>query len=453
MEVFETMKKFMASKTAPLMKLITNREQQVWMPRGSKGTARKSVLPNKLSAIQLRNLSREPIIRKAITIVQDTLVRQPYVVDVIGGRGKYTKSVATVTNIIEHPNIIDNKETFFKRLIDDALVLDAMVVEVSRSKSPTHPIYLYAVDGSTVKKLAPIDYTNENAYRYVQEQNDGSKYFTAKQVAYLQKSYFTYNSYGFSPVQQSYNYVQYYLDAIEQASGRASNSTADFIISLGENVTEEERASFCEYMANEIEGKHGRIPVAAGTKDLKTEQLKALGNDGLYIDWQLRLTQIVAMSFGLPPERIGIVIPNDRFTHNDQEATMIQELIRPYGSMIETLINCYVIEPMGLGGILKFRFIYEDSEAQKGKKSTRLQGEYAKGLITENEFREEMGYEPSNSKYADVTYPEKTIMLNVDNGIGNGGGFNGIGNLKDTSDSKPMIDLTRNEEPQTRERH
>lgn len=448
--LFEGVTKFFASRAAPLMKLFPNREQGFLVPPrgfGGKGS-NKTVLPAKLSITQLRNLSKEPIVRKAITIVQDALVRQPYVVDVIGGRGKYTKQVSVITNIIEHPNIIDNKEAFFKRIIDDAMVLDSMVVEVAKSKSASHPIYLYAVDGSTVKKLAPVDYSNENAIRYVQEQIEGMKYFTAKEVAYLQKLYFTYNSYGLSPVQLCYKYIQYYLDIVEQAAGRASNSTADFIIGLGENVTEEQRNAFCEYMRNEIEGNHGRIPVVAGTKDLETKQLRSLGGEGLFIEWQERLTQIVAMAFGLPPERIGIVIPNDRFTHNDQEATMIQELIRPYGNMIENLINSYVIEPMGFGGTLKFRFIYEDSEAQKGKKSTRLQGEYAKGLITENEFREDMGYELSSSKYADVTFPEKTIMLNKEYGLL--GGFNGIGNVKDTSDSNPVIP---EEDIQERERH
>ena len=45
-----------------------------------------------------------------------------------------------------------------------------------------------------------------------------------------------------------------------------------------------------------------------------------------------------------------------------------------------------------------------------------------------------MGYPQSDSPYASLTYPEKTVKINVDNGLA--GGFNGVGNVKDTSDTK-----------------
>ena len=112
---------------------------------------------------------------------------------------------------------------------------------------------------------------------------------------------------------------------------------------------------------------------------------------------------------------------------------MIQELIDPYSSMVEDFYNTYVIGALGLGGMLRFRFITEESERQKTTKSKRLMNEYYQGAITENEVRKFMGYDESDSKYANVTYPEKTVLINVDNGIV--GGFNGVGNIKDTSDS------------------
>ena len=45
----------------------------------------------------------------------------------------------------------------------------------------------------------------------------------------------------------------------------------------------------------------------------------------------------------------------------------------------------------------------------------------------------EMGiYNISDSNYANMTYPEKTVKINVDNGVINTG-FNGVGTVKDTS--------------------
>ena len=76
--------------------------------------------------------------------------------------------------------------------------------------------------------------------------------------------------------------------------------------------------------------------------------------------------------------------------------------------------------------------MYEDSESLKSMKSKRMIEEYYRGAITENEFREKMGYNISDSNYADMTYPEKTVKINVDNGVVNTG-FNGNGITKDTS--------------------
>ena len=415
------------AKRGPLRRLLPNQTYSSWVPPTDK---HKSVLPKNPNIRQLRNFSRDPIVRRAITIVQDTLARQPYRISVIGGRGKHTKEIEIIKNIIENPNLIDSRSSFTKRLIDDAMVLDAMCAEVAKCRSNRQPVYLYPVDGSTIQMVVPYDYTDDESVRYMQNQTDGMKYFTAKDIAYLQRNYFTYQPYGLSPIQVAYQYIRYYLDSTEQANDKATNATAEFLISLGDGVTEEQRNSFCEYMKNEIEGT-GHIPVVAGSKNIETRQIKAINSDGLYLQWMDKLTQIVGVAFGIPPEKLGMVVANDRSTGEDQENAMIQELIKPYACMLEDLYNKYVIGTMGLGGVLKFEFIFEDSEVQKTVKSKRIVDEYYKGVITENEVRRAMGYEESSSQYANMTYPEKTANINVDLGIA--GGFNGNGNIKDTS--------------------
>ena len=418
----------MAAKS-PLNKLLPNQSYTYWIPKG--GKKKKSVLPKTPTVKQLRNFSRDPIVRRAITIVQDALARQNYVIEVIGtGRKKYTREINAIQRVIENPNLVDSRESFTKRLIDDAMVLDAMCCEVATTRSKNRSIYLYPVDGSTIQMVVPYDYTDPDAARYMQMQSDGMHYFTAKDVAYLQRNYFTYQPYGLSPIMMAYQYVRYYLEGVEQANDRATNATAEFLISLGEGVTEEQRQKFCEYMEEEIEGT-GHIPVAAGSKSVETKQIKAINSDGLYINWLDKLTQIVGVAFGLPHEKLGLVMSNDRSTGEDQENAMVQELIKPYAGMLEDLVNNYVIANMGLGGVLKFHYLLEDSEAQKSKKSSRVMNEYYKGAITENEVRNEMGYNLSDSPYANMTYPEKTANINVDLGIA--GGFKGNVNMKDTS--------------------
>lgn len=429
--MFDNIKKWFAENiSVPAMKLLPTQNYMTW---GNGNTKAKRTLPKNPTIKQLRQFSRDPIVRRAITIVQDAIARQPYTIDVIGGRGKYTKQINALKAIIECPNVLDSRDSFTKRIIDDAMVVDAMCVEIAVSSNSNHPVYLYPIDGSTIQMLVPVDYADENAIRYAQQQENEMKYFTANEVAYIQRNYFTYQPYGLSPVLMSYQYIKYYLDAIDQANMRATNATADMLISLGNSVSAEEKDRFIQYFEEEIQGT-GTIPVIAGSDTVSTKQIRGYSGDQSYLAWQDKLTQIIGVAFNLPPEKLGLMVANDRSTGEDQENAMMEECIKPYANMFADLINFYVIPAMGCEGILKFRFIYEDSEQQKANKSKRLLDEYYKGAITENEFRNYMGYEFSESKYADVTYPEKTVMINVDNGIV--GGFRGVGGLLDTSASE-----------------
>ena len=378
---------------------------------------------------QLRNFSYDPVVRKAISIVQDALVRQSYTFDVLNGRSKQTKAITVLTNMIEHPNVIDTRESFIKRLVDDAMVLDAMAVDIERSTDPSHPVYMYPVDGSTIRPLVPFSYDSPDDARYAQQQCDGMHYYTANDIAYLQRSYFTYRATGLSPLMQAYKYVKFYLDSLEQSNDKATNATSAFLLNLGEGVTEEQRDKFQSFMVNEIEGT-GHVPVTAA-KNVQSVQLRSINKDDLYLQWTDKLTQIIGMTFGIAPERLGLSIANDRSTNDDQDNIMYNDAIKPYDTMISTLYNQYLIANLGLGGVLKYRSIPEISEAQLSAKSTRLVDEYAKGTITENEFRSAMGYEQSTSPYANMTYPEKTATINVDLGIA--GGFQGNGLVTDTS--------------------
>lgn len=409
------------------MQLLTNHEHLMWLPRDNKT---KKVLPKTPSYKQLRNFSKDPIVRKAISIVSDSVAALPYTIDVIDGKGKHLKQIRAIKNVIEHPNLHHSRKTFTKMLIDDAMVVDAMCAEVATCADPEHPIYMYPVDGTTIQMVVPRNFADLDAAAYMQQQHEGQKFFTVKQLAYLQRQYFTYHEYGLSPMMTAYQYIRYYLDASEMANERATNSTAEFLINLGENINEEQRKEFIEYMENEIEGS-GHIPVIAGTNSFDTKQIKATGQSGLYLDWLDKLTQIIGVAFSIPPERLGLMVANDRSTGEDQENMIVQELIKPYAGMFEDLYNNYIIKPMGLEGVLRFKFVFEESEQQRTAKSTRLVDEYFKGCITQNEFRQFMGYEPSTDKYADMTYQEKTTAINVDYGIA--GGFSGVGNIKDTT--------------------
>ena len=396
----------------------------------------KTVLPRNPTADQLRNFAKNPIVRRPINYIEDTICNMDYFFENVdkNDTNDYSEQKKLVRKIIEQPNLIHNRQKLFRMILEDIIVLDSGACEKVVSGDPSHPLYLYPTDGFTIQYVIPYNYTDPNAPVYMQMQQGEMKYFTTKQLAYLKRQHFTDRPQGLSPVLSAYNYITYLLNANERADGVASNATADFLISLGEGVNETDRERFATYMSEEIEGT-GKIPVAAGSKSIDTKQIRAINKDGCYLDWQRFLMNIVALAFPFPQEKMGINTTSDRNSMEDYEAVMINELIKPYANILQDFVNTDILGMLGYDKLFKMSFVYEATEAQKTSKSARLTKELISGGITENEFREQMGYGKSDSKYADMTTTEKSANINKDLGIN--GGYNGSGDLKNNYSDKP----------------
>ncbi len=391
----------------------------------------KSAIPKNPTAEILRNFAKNPVVGQPIDAVRDRITRMRYEIrPKVAGR-KYTKQIRIIRNIIDNPNIDQTRRKFESMLIADMLVLDAGCFEVCKSDDPNHPLYLYPVDGATVQHVIPMDYTNPFAYKYMQSNSEGNVYFKRDELCFISRNQFTNKPYGLSPVTKAYDYIRYFLDGAESASEQVSLKTADMAIDLGEEATPDTIDKFREYMANEIEGT-GKIPILGGAKNAKTMQIRSFTADNLYLNWENFLITVIANAFPYPVEKL-INVSADRSTVEDFETRIIEELVKPYAILLEDAYNTHVINALGFGDILEFHYVFEDSEDMKTKKWNRLNSAYTAGTITENEVREAIGLPKSTSKYADLTSDERKAVINKELGVN---GFNGLGNVKDTSDSK-----------------
>lgn len=399
-----------------------------WFNRKAKN-APKSTLPKNPTATQLRNFAKNSVVRRPIAIIEDTITRLPYELNNVNkaDTNDYQRQKQIALNIIANPNVVHSWTPFIKLILEDLVTLDAGVFEKAIGGNPDRPLFLYPTDGASVQFVVPYDYTSEDSARYAQAQPLETKFFSSKQLGYLQRNYFTDRPEGLSPILAAYNYIVYFLDANERANGVATNATADFLVSLGKNVTGTEREAFTEYMVNEIEGT-GKIPVIAGSEGIDTKQIRAINKDGLYQAWQEFLLTIIAISFGIPPQKLGVITTNDRSTAEDLDNIIMTELVLPYSTIIEDAVNEHILKPLGYDKLFKFSFVYTESEASKKLKSDRVTNEFEKGVITENEARVSLGHAKRDSKYADVSYSEAKGMLNVDynpNPMSSGGGSDG----------------------------
>lgn len=401
-------------------------------------SGRKTVLPKSPTHRELRNFGRNAICRIPVTQIEDTVSRLPYKIvnaDPNDTR-KYTKQRRQITNIIECPNLVNSRVAFVKLILEDMLVArGAGAFEKVPSSDPEHPLYLYPTDSTTIQPVIPYDYQNEDAARYAQQQPTGLRYYSAKELAYVQKEYFTHDPYPVSPLMTAYQYIRYMLSSSERADTVASNATSDFLLYF-KGMSEQDLQKFRSYMQEEIEGT-GVIPSIAGGDDAKSVQVKAINKDSLMTEYQEFLRVIVGMAFKMPPRRMGVLTSTDRSTEADLDNYVLENVIKPWANTIEDMWNQHVIAQLGYEGILKFVYEYELTDAQKNGMSSRVCNQYAAGLITRNDGRDALGYPLQTSEYADMTSQEATSAINTENQMKiiretnaaktSLGGFNGVG--------------------------
>lgn len=374
---------------------------------------------------QLRALSRNGIVRRGIERIKQGVLDLPWELRAVGKTNKkqqFDKQV--IENILKNPNIVHGYQEFWGMVLEDLIVLDAGVFNKVKGGNPLKPLYLYPIDAITVDKLTPIDYTNPDGKQYIQQMGlMDSKEFNIHEMAYLQINHFADNPYGLSPVEKLWRYINYFMDALDNAGDIASIDTAKFVVAL-ENASQEEINRFRKYMQDEIEGT-GRIPVVGTSANghVTSSQIGAINSDSLFIDWQKFLLTLVAKCFALPESFFIERETNDRNTLDDQLQQVVIEAIMPYANLIEKAINRHIINELGITGI-EFKFVFEESDKQKQSRIDRAEKKYSSGGLTENEYRIELGLEPRKTEYADLNIFEAKAKLNKDFNVN---GFRGQG--------------------------
>lgn len=386
---------------------------------------------------QLRNLSRNGIVRRGVERIKRGVLNLEYQLEPVGSKKISNRQMeqyrTLVDAVLQQPNLVHDYQAFWDMVLEDIIVLDAGTFNKVKSANRLHPLYLYPVDATTIDILQPYDFTNHNGSRYVQHASWSldDKEFTTDDLAYLQLNHFTDNPYGLSPIEKLWRYLNYFMDALDNAADIASADTPKFIISI-KDAEEGKIKQFREYMQNEIEGS-GHVPVIGG--ECNSAQIGAINADSLFIEWQKFLLTLVAKCFDLPESFFISADVNDRNNLSEVQQQVLQEAIKPYARLLERAINLHVLQTMGVTGV-QFKFIFEESLADKKSRTGLVLDMVKSDLITLDEARVKLGEPMLNTKYSQVTITEAKALINEDHGI-NGFGDAKANNVNDSQTSDP----------------
>lgn len=335
-----------------------------------------------------------------------------------------------VRNIIEHPNPIDNYRSFWGQILDEALVGDNGAAEIVFDGDTSKPLSLYPVNGFSLEYVKGF-FTNPEYPRFCQVIDGNARvYLDDRDIFYLQRTKTADSPFGLSPLEAAFYELQALFDAEGYAHRQASNAFPKNALNLGEDVDEQSLLRFRKYFQEEVYG-YGQTPILGGSKGASAIQIGVGDDKGLFLEWQRHLITVVALAFSVDPKKLGQGSNTDRSTVEEQNDSLLSDAIRPYCLLIQDEINRKIIQRLGLEGVMRFEFSFEDTLTQQAQKQKMLTEQWINGGITLDEYREALGLNPLGSEYDKMTQSEMKSALNKKYAVQTGG-FNGLG--KDRKD-------------------
>lgn len=378
--------------------------------------------PPKKDGKCLRNWSRSnPIVRRCVNIIKDKLTSQKYefVKKYKDDTNDYSDLIKNLNEMLDNPNSLDTRRTFFSAVDEDLIVGDCGCFEVAKGNKK---VYLFPTDGFATSIIV-----NSDTYRYAQKKSQAGTvtesyvYFKPDEMVYLKKQAFSDNVYGLSPIESAFDQIQAFMETFQYSSEIASNALPKYILNI-KGLQDNTLNSFREYFRQECMGTPA-IPIVSG-ESIESKQIAPISEEATFMGYQQFVIAIIALSFGIPPEKLAIAKSNDRSTIAEINENLLQDCIKPYCDVKEDAIN-QVLRILGLSDKLVFKYIYEETLEQQKSKQDMIVDKYQKDILTRNEARNILGYlSQEEDKYGDDFITLAKAKINQEYGI------NGFGSAK-----------------------
>ena len=350
-----------------------------------------------MNYMKLRQLSETAVPRRAIRFIKTQVSRLDCSIEVKSGQkatAKQKQIIEALNNVFNSPNGEDNWSSFCEKLIEDLLVIGWSTAVVKEwPESPDHPLLLFPSDAASFQIYTDWD-GNPNSRKYAQFSRHGEQVdFLPKELFVIKFDSRTSEPFGLSPMSVCAQEVEWLLNAMSYAGGVASSAHPKKLLHLGEDADPEFVKEVRMYFQDEVEGRSS-LPVTGGTKMPTTLDLGANNDESLFLKYQDRLITLVSSTFGLDPQKFGILSAMTKSTGDSLDSVTDDSSIRPVAHMIEEAINNYFLRRFGIYDVAEFKFRFTTSQNDVKALAVLHQLRLQDDSMTINESRLEMGNAP-----------------------------------------------------------
>jgi len=368
---------------------------------GANGRSALSLTFSKPTPYNLRRFSEYPPARRAINALCNPILDLPWqiapVVDPTHPKtaaempAEQGQRIAIATRMLQEPNDDQSWRLWLEMLLEDVVVGGYGAAETGRTGDPARPLFLWPVDGQSVRINAAWDghpdtprYTQSLGYVGLSTGSHPEIPLRDDELLYLRLNPRTNTPFGLGYLEVAFATIQAFLGAFGYAERRASNATPQYLIFLGENMDTAAVRQWAAYWEHVIEGM-GKAPIIGGGRAPSVQPLAAGGDDLLHLQWQEFCLRIIAMAFGLSPMKLALERDVNRNTA-DTQAEADWETVAPVANAVaEALTHKILWKTLGWRD-LRFKWLVRGLDELQ--QATVLQTQYDMNALTIDEIRE-----------------------------------------------------------------
>lgn len=352
---------------------------------------------NELNYVKLRQLAETAVPRRAIRFIKTQVARLDCGIEVRSGKkatAKQQQIIDSLNNVFNSPNGEDTWYSFCEKMIEDLLVIGwSTVVVKDWPEHSDHPLLLFPTDAASFQIYMDWD-GSPNTKKYAQFSRRGEVTdFKPTELFVIKHDPSSATPFGLAPMAVCAQEVEWLLNAMSYSGSIASSAHPKKLLHLGEDADPEFVKEVRMYFQDDIEGR-GNLPIMGGTKSPTTLDLGATNDESLFLKYQDRLQALIASTYGLDPQKFGILTQMTKSTGDSLDSVTDDGAIRPIAHMIESAINDYFLRRFGIYDVAEFKFRYTTSQNDVKALAVLHQLRLQDDSMTINESRIEMGNAP-----------------------------------------------------------
>lgn len=350
------------------------------------------------------------ILRLVIETRKDQISRMPWSIRLRDDKAKDKKNarVEAATTFFQRPDMVHGWPDWLRMVLEDLFVIDAPALYMQRNRGG-QLIALMPLDGATIKPViddwgrTPQPYSEGGTAIYPVAYQQSLKGFPAvdysvRDLLYRPRNVRAHKAYGYSPVEQVMTTVNIALRRqLFTLSYFTEGSVPDAIMSVPETWTPDQIKAYqihfdAYYGGNDASRR--KIKMAPGGAGFKVHETKQPELSGEFDSW---LARVICFAFSVSPQALQKMM--NRASADTQKESSEEEGLQPVLFWVKQVLDDVLSTQMGAPD-LEFVWVNED-EVDEAQQQITLTGYSGKGVLTINEVRHKLGFDPLPDPEAD----------------------------------------------------